>query len=103
MNQSKIKKQDALCEYFTLSPSLRHEPHKPMTHRDLRHLTTLVNRATAALIPIAADGEGRDHHGGRLASPAAVVAQALADLETAGAMAAQFRRSAGHPGEGANP
>lgn len=72
-----------------------------MTLTELRTLTTLASRATAALIPLAADGVGRDHHGGRLANASETLREALAALEQAGLMAARLRAEVGASIEGA--
>ena len=62
-----------------------------MTRAQLSELTSLACTATAALLPLNHDGEGKDHHGGRLANPAETLARALDALEQAGALAGQIR------------
>lgn len=65
-----------------------------MTRHQIHELTDLATQAAAALIPLSADGEGRDSHGGKLPSPAATLARALVALEQAGTLAAQIRANA---------
>lgn len=62
---------------------------------DIRRLSDLVTVAGAALLPLAADGIGRDSHGGRIADPEAALSRALAALEEAGALATHLRRALG--------
>lgn len=63
-----------------------------MKHSELKKLSHLATEAAAALIPLAADPRGRDHHGGTIPNRAAVIARALDKLERAGRTAAELRR-----------
>lgn len=60
-----------------------------MTRSQLRRLYCLTTRASAALVPLNADGEGRDSHGGKIANPDAVLRDACAALVEAGRLAAE--------------
>ena len=69
-----------------------------MNPSQLRHLSDLSIQAAAGLIPLAADGIGGDHHGGRLPDPAGTLERALGALIDAGRLAGQIRANAGASG-----
>jgi len=69
-----------------------------MTHHELRTLSRLACEAASSLLPLSADVQGRDSHGGRLANPGRVIAQALRTLERAGDMARELRTRAQEDG-----
>ncbi|MBL9174718.1 MAG: hypothetical protein JNL10_14365 [Verrucomicrobiales bacterium] len=61
---------------------------------EVRTLADLASRASAALIPLASDGEGRDSHGGAIRNPQETLDGALGHLIEAGTLAAQLRQEA---------
>jgi len=66
-----------------------------MTHAELKTLARLASEAAAALIPLAADARGRNHHGeDLLPQRGRIVARALNTLEHAGRLATEYRRRA---------
>lgn len=68
--------------------------------KQIRTLSDLASRAAATLIPMAADGQGRDSHGGQIQRPQETLDRALAALIRAGALASRLRAIAGHPDRG---
>lgn len=71
-----------------------------ITLSELRRLSDLASRASAALIPLASDGVGADSHGGTIRDPRAALERALDALIRAGALASRMRSTANHPDRG---
>ena len=61
-----------------------------MNSSQLRNLSRLTTKASAALVPLAADGEGRDSHGGKISNPQAVLRDAFKALVEAGRLAGEL-------------
>lgn len=59
------------------------------TLAQIRELQALVSKANAALTPLAADGEGRDGHGGTIRNPDALK-EAIEAIHQASALAHQL-------------
>lgn len=62
--------------------------------KQIRTLSNLASKASAALIPLASDGVGADSHGGRIARPEEALGRALDALEQAGRLAGRIRADA---------
>lgn len=73
-----------------------------MDLQQLRRLERLLARASSAIVPLAADGEGRDGHGGKIRNARKVLLNALIDVRQAAAVAEDLERSLAD-GEGGNP
>lgn len=71
-----------------------------MTHAELKLLARLASEAAAALIPLAGDARGRNHHGeDLLPQRGRIVARVLNTLEHAGRLAGEYRRRAHEQGQ----
>ena len=64
-----------------------------MNSTQLRNLSRLTTKASAALTPLADDGEGRDSHGGKIANPQAVLRDACKALVEAGQLAGELLKA----------
>ena len=76
--------------FITLHTTRTQEPTMTPNQLQLHHLTKLTTKAGAALIPLAADGEGSDSHGGNIQHPDLVVRNACEALVEAAELAAQL-------------
>jgi hypothetical protein len=65
------------------------------TLSQLRRLQEHLSRADAAITPLAADGFGRDGHGGQIRNPERVLANALIDVRMAAAVAEEIENQVG--------
>ena len=62
--------------------------------KQIRTLSNLASRASAALLPLASDGVGADSHGGAIKNPQEALDSAMDAMIEGGALAAQLRREA---------